>query len=76
VVSADGDRSGVVKTEWLRSLAEEAKMFTHYSLHEPYKAPRGPTSQLIDWVPSALLLVILFSYAAIIATILVLFVML
>ncbi|HKH18583.1 MAG TPA: hypothetical protein VKA57_13740 [Solirubrobacteraceae bacterium] len=51
-------------------------MFTHYSLHEPYKAPRGPTGQLTDWVPSALLLVILLSYAAIIATILVLFVML
>jgi hypothetical protein len=51
-------------------------MSTHYSVTELYQAPRGPTTQLADWVADSLLLVTLFSEAAIIATILLLLVVL
>jgi hypothetical protein len=62
----------------LRSLVEEeANVSTHqHAPYQPYHVPLRTTDELAAWVEAALLAVVLFSGAAIIATILALMVLL
>ena len=56
---------------------EEANVSTHQRApYQPYQAPLRTTDQLAAWVEAALLVVIAFSAAAIIATIMALMVLL
>jgi len=58
-------------------LQEEANVSTHQQApHQPYHAPLRTTGELAAWIEATLLAVVLFSGAAIIATILALMVLL